>query len=458
MNADAFDYKGPTRTPADSTRWNANLYVLEGTAVRQLTFLLNQELYPSMMSDGRLIFSAEKRGLDFYQLAGRRMNLDGGDYHPLYAQRKTIGFAQMTEVVELADKNFAAIFSDKGAAHGAGTLAVFNRSVGPDQTSTDPADYTADPNAIGWPVSNFFLHSLGVVDPRATGHTGAGNSGAYRSPAPLPNGQIIVSYAANAADLANFTGNFDLYVVDPISGAKTQVTNAAEDELYATAVYERYNRGVFRSRADEPNGHTRVFGVGEDPDHPPTVADVTVLDARILGALLFQNTRTGLANAETGRALPEIPALDIYEDLPPDPNDPTAAAFTKADAFGSFYARRRKLGTMPVERDGSARMLIPGGVPIVLRGGFALGGTGVADHFQKESMQFYPGEFVNQGFQVGFFNGLCGGCHGAVSGYETDLSVQPDILTQASLVIARSSGAKPANLTGPRGEVVGPGD
>ena len=130
------------------------------------------------------------------------MNLDGGDYHPLYAQRKTIGFAQMTEVVELANKNFAAIFSDKGAAHGAGTLAVFNRSVGPDQTSTDPADYTADPNAIGWPVSNFFLHSLGVVDPRATGHTGAGNSGAYRSPAPLPNGQIIVSYAANAADPA----------------------------------------------------------------------------------------------------------------------------------------------------------------------------------------------------------------------------------------------------------------
>src|SRR5262249_58944036 len=119
-----------TRTPADPTKWNANLYILEGSGqVRQLTFLLNQELLPSMMSDGRLIFSAEKRAPNFYQLAGRRMNLDGGDYHPLFAQRKTVGFTQMTEVVELADKNFAAIFGDMNAAHGAGTLGVFNRSV-----------------------------------------------------------------------------------------------------------------------------------------------------------------------------------------------------------------------------------------------------------------------------------------------------------------------------------------
>src|SRR5260221_2112895 len=31
-----------------------------------------------------------------------------------------------------------------------------------------------------------------------------------------------------------------------------------------------------------------------------------------------------------------------------------------------------------------------------------------------------------------FFDGLCAGCHGAVSGRPTDAAVQPDILTQAS--------------------------
>ena len=135
MNTAAFDYHGPTHTPADPSRWNANLYILESGKVRQLTFLLNQELSPSMMSDGRLIFTAEKRAPSFYQLAGRRMNLDGGDYHPLFAQRKTVGFEQMTEVVELANKNLAAIFSDQGSAHGAGTLGLVNRSLGPDQLS-----------------------------------------------------------------------------------------------------------------------------------------------------------------------------------------------------------------------------------------------------------------------------------------------------------------------------------
>src|SRR5262249_49946561 len=197
-----------TRTPADPTKWNANLYILEGSGqVRQLTFLLNQELLPSVMSDGRLIFTAEKRAPNFYQLAGRRMNLDGGDYHPLFAQRRTIGYDQMTEVVELANKNLAAVFSDRGAAHGAGALGIINRSIGPDQLSTNPQDFTEDQNAVGLPDDplyvKFYLHSLRMPDGAATGHVGAGNTGAYRSPAPLPNGNLLVSYAANAMDLAS---------------------------------------------------------------------------------------------------------------------------------------------------------------------------------------------------------------------------------------------------------------
>ncbi len=97
------------------------------------------------------------------------MNLDGGDYHPLFGQRDTIGFDQLTDVVELADKNFAAILSENGAVHGAGTLAVINRSVGVDQLSDNPDDYTQRPDAITWPNPSFYQHSLRVLDPAATG-------------------------------------------------------------------------------------------------------------------------------------------------------------------------------------------------------------------------------------------------------------------------------------------------
>ncbi|MGH7270038.1 MAG: hypothetical protein ACREJ3_06365, partial [Polyangiaceae bacterium] len=94
LDSSAFDYSGPQRTPEDPTKMNANLYVLEpdpnaagALRVRQLTWQLNMEREPNFMQDGRLIFTSEKREPGFYQLALRRQNLDGGDYHPLYAQR-----------------------------------------------------------------------------------------------------------------------------------------------------------------------------------------------------------------------------------------------------------------------------------------------------------------------------------------------------------------------------------
>ena len=461
MNTDAFDYRGPTRTPADPSRWNANLYILENAGtVRQLTFLLNQELYPSMMSDGRLIFTSEKRALGFYQLAGRRINLDGGDYHPLYAQRSTIGFTQMTEVVELANKNFAAIFGDRGAAHGAGTVGIFNRSIGPDQTSDDPADYTVDPGAIGWPVDKFYLHSLHIVDGAVSGHVGTANSGAYRSPATLPNGQLLVSFAANATDLGSFSGNFDIYLMDPQTGQKTALTSdAANDELSAVAVYQRADRGIFASRPDEANAHTRVYKEGEDPRYPANVSDITILDARVLGALLFQNTRTGLANPDTQRKMPALASLEVYEDLPPAPGETDLSAHTGNDDYGSLYARRRLLGAIPILGDGSAHVVLPGGVPVVLRGNFELGGAPAALRFQRETMQFYPGEYAHQSFPARFFDGFCGGCHGSVSGAEVDLSLQPDILTQASRVEARKPTSKTNQFDLPpaqRGTEVGP--
>ena len=60
------------------------------------------ERFPSFMQDGRLVFTAEKREPGFLELALRRQNLDGGDYHPLYSQRATIGYEQSTGVVELS--------------------------------------------------------------------------------------------------------------------------------------------------------------------------------------------------------------------------------------------------------------------------------------------------------------------------------------------------------------------
>jgi hypothetical protein len=450
-SANAFDYSGPQRTPEDPTKPNANLYVLEADPsaagkmrIRQLTWQLNMERLPSFMQDGRLVFTTEKRAPGFYQLALRRQNLDGGDYHPLFAQRSSIGFSQATYVAELADKNFATILSNANAQHGAGALGVFNRSVGVDFQSTNPKDYLVAPGVIdsgapSAPESDFFKHSLSVV----------AADGSYTSPSTLPDGKMLVSFGTGAP--ATFGGDYDVYVLDPSTGAKTKLLGAAGSaELEAVPVFPRTNKGVFTSALDEPNGHTSVANLQPGVAAP---ADVTVLDMSVLASLLFQNTPTGRV------VEPDLRSFDLYEDLPPDVTSFGACGGnTACDDFGKVYVRRRLLGTVPVEPDGSAHFRVPGGVPLVLH----LGSDSESQQlnlprWQREEMTFLPGETAHQSFPVGFFDNLCAGCHGAVSGRPLEAALQPDFLTQASAVAAVSLPA--SDYSGPpgkRGSIIGP--
>ena len=442
LSAAAYGYDGPQRTPADPTKPNANLYVWDGPGkFHQLSYHLNMERQPSFMSDGRVIYTHEKREPGFAQLALRRVNLDGGDYHPLYAQRATIGYQQATQVVELADKNFAAIFGTKDAPHGGGTLGIFNRSLGIDFTSKNAADYVVDntvidPNSPTSPESAFFLHSLRVPDPTAPA------MGVYLSPAALPGGKLLVSFGAAG-------GDFDVFVIDPSTGQKTAIiTGVGTAEIEAVAVYARATRELFVSRLDEPNASVSLFPGRSE-------ADLTVLDFPVLASLLFQNTPTGRPVDK------DIGSFEIYEELPPTSDVTTFAAGganVVKDDFGQVYVRRRLVGQVPVGSDGSTHFTIPGGVPILLH----LPDTKMSadlklPRWQRETMSFTPGEYTRQSFRRGFFNGFCGQCHGSISGKPLDVAMSPDILTQASAVDAR--GSTPIDLNkapGDRGQPQGP--
>lgn len=458
LQPEAYDYKGPQRTPADPSKPNANLYSWElapggGRRVRQLTFLLNMERTPSFMSDGRLIFTAEKRAPNFSQLAFRRLNLDGGDYHPLYAQRGSIGYPEGSEIVELADKNFAAILRMPSTPHGGGALAVVNRSIGIDFRSTDPGDYPVDPGVLDPAAPQsldpaFFLRSLRLPDGASNARPGQPTSGLYTAPSALPDALILVSFG-EAADAAAFGGDYDVYVMSPTTGAKTRLLGEpGAADVDAVGVYARLQRPVFRSTLDEPNGHTAIL-----PDHRE--AEVSVVDMPVLASLLFQNT-------PTGRLIdPDLDAFTVFEDMPPplevDSFD-KGGANVVSDAFGRVYVRRRKLGRVPLERDGSAKFSLPGGLPIVLNlPDTKLSRERALPRYQRESMVFFPGEYSHQSFKAEFFDALCGQCHGAISGTPTDVALEPDFVTQASTTLARDKAPfvldKPP---GERGAIEGP--
>lgn len=428
LDSEGFSYSGPTRTPA-AMQPNANLYIADasGGSVRQLTWLLNQEVAPSFMADGRLIFTAEKREQDFHQLAGRRQNLDSADYHPLFAQRESVGFPAASFIVELANRNLAFVAGPIGG-DGAGALAIVNRSIGPDQDDRDPAD-------------RFYLHSMSFpLGPPAA------PAAVVRSPSALPTGWIVAA-CAGAADPAAGPFNFDLCQIDPHTGRSLPLGAGAtaNAEVDPVAVFARVDQGVFQSRIDEVNGSTRIASGERD-------AVVHVLDFPLLATLLFANTREGR------RIDDRIGGFDVLEVLPPPMGatsftDPAASGNVLMDAFGPVYVRYESLGHVPLYADGSAKFRVPGGVPILVR---PTDGSGNALQFrdgdpftgemrQREQMLFVPGERANQSMPRRFFNGLCGGCHGSISGRELDVAVDVDALTGASRTLARDE--SPEDLT-----------
>ena len=413
--------RGPTRTPAALTP-NANLYVYEperSTQVRQLTFLNNQELGPSFMVDGRVIFTAEKRAEDFHQLAARRQNLDGGDYHPLIAQRPSVGFASATELIELANRNFALVAADLGAADGGGSIMIVNRSIGPDQNDRDPGDRS-------------YIHALNAPLPGAFG----GDVGVYRSPAALPSGRLLVACDPTPSDLAAGPHHYGLCELDSLPGSTPRVLYRPTDRiaLEPAPVWVRAPRDVFASRIDEPNGSTQV-----DPGRSDVSLHVT--DLPLLSSLLFANTRTGRAIA------PNVRGLEVFES---EPAPASAHSFSDVsadvirDSIGEFYQSVRSLGRARLAADGSVRLRLKAGVPLryaLLGAGdaplmFDAGAAFTGPMRQREDQQFYPGEHGRQSMPRALFNGICGGCHGSISGRELEVVVNPDVLTSASVTLA----------------------
>jgi hypothetical protein len=388
---------------------NGNAY----GAPEQMTALLGSELAPAMMLNGQVTFTAEKASADFYQLSGRRINWDLTDYHPLLAQRSqsrsivsasdmhpSVGYQQATDIREGVDRNFVLILSNDGDKGAAGALATFNRSIGPFEADRD--DIT-------------FLHSLQVID----------QTPAYRSPFSLPDGKYLVSYEP-AGDF-----RYDLVVVDPVTGGRTGVagfTGGGVSHVEAALVYKREPRALFTNLTQ------LVFG-GHAPD--PTIdaghAAVHFPDLPMLGTLLGANLRTG-------RFVDELRAAQrvvYYVDQPP-PSD-LAAAMAGLTGSQKVYQNRVMLGGASLASDGSVQVQVPSLTPLIVE---LQDGSGNAVFTMTEEDQLGPSELISRGVPQKFFNSVCGGCHGSVSGIELDIAVNPDALTGASVSISRDPSAR----------------
>lgn len=400
----------------------------DGSELERMTFLTNSEISPQTMREGRVIMTTEKVSAGFYQLAGRRINWDLTDYHPLLAQRAespfatlddpdatapSVGYAQATEIREGLNGNFLLVLSDPGARGGAGTLAIFNRSVGTFETDRD------DPG---------FLEALTIPDSSATGRVGASTSGAYRSPFPLPDGRILASYAAYSGDLGEATAlAWDLVAVDPRTGARELLVEAEGAQVEAVLAIPYPPR--------EPYGNFRqlVFGGYVDPGEAggDEWAVVHIPDAPMTFTLLNANLRRGRPVDLFRRAT----HLAAYEELPAPPGT------TSGNGEGGIFEQRELLGRAELARDGSVRARVPAGTGLILE---LQDADGTVIETMREEHQVGPGEVINIGVSESLFDAVCGGCHGTVSGRELDATITPDVLTGASESL--SAGTQPAEF------------
>jgi hypothetical protein len=387
---------------------------------QQMTFLLNSELGPAFMQDGRVSFTAEKASPDFYQLSGRRINWDLTDYHPLLAQRAqstttfsqdehpSVGYQQATEIREGLDRNFLLILSNPDALGAGGALATFNRSIGP---------FEADRTEVT------FVKSMVVVD---AGATASGGTGVYRSPFSLPDGEILASYAANVSDPAADVPRYALTAVNPqdgtrralaSDGALSYVEAALGYKRGETELYDNRPQLVFGGHSGEPD--TGTAGVMHFPDLP------------VLATLLGANLRRGRNVA----AFDGAASLKVYEEQAP-PAGATPDTVPLSGTTVQTYTSRRLVGSAPLMSDHSLLALVPAGEPLILEVDDAKGN---ALFTMTEEHQVTAGEYVTPGPPRAVFNAICGGCHGSLSGSELDIAASADALTGASVSLSRGT-------------------
>jgi hypothetical protein len=397
---------------------NADLYrvgpALDFAQVEPVTVLSGSEIGPAFMQNGQLSFTTEKASPSFYQLAGRRINWDLTDYHPLLAQRAqsddtfgnmapSVGYQQATEIREGLDRNFLLILSDAGARGGGGSLAVFNRSIGPFEEGRN--DTT-------------FLRSLHRIDEAASGR--AGTSGVYRSPFPLPDGAILASYAGNVGDPLADVPRYDLVEVNALTGVRRELLAGGPLSLVeATVGYRRSTRLLFR------NVPQLVFGGGGS--QTGSEATVHFPDLPALATLLDANLRRGRNIA----AFDAARYLAVYTVSPPPSATPDPSLLSGAE---QVFTQRQLLGVTPLESDGSVKVVLPAGRPLVFE---LQGGDRKPIFTMREEHQLGPGESISPGVPRHLFDGICAGCHGSLSGKEPDVAVTADALTGATRSLAR---------------------
>jgi hypothetical protein len=218
---------------------------------------------------------------------------------------------------------------------------------------------------------------------------------------------------------------YDLVVFDPVTQTRTPVAGlpGGSSVVDAAVVFRKEARPLFR------NVTQLVFGGRVDPADPAH-GTVHFPDLPLLGTLLAANLRSGRFVDQLDAATEVV----LYQHQAP-PSDLGAAMAGRTGSL-SVFDQTTELGRAPLAADKSVHLRVPALTPLILELRDAAGQSILR---MTEEDQLGPGERISRGVPRAFYDSVCGGCHGSISGRELDVAINPDALTGASVSVSRNT-------------------
>jgi hypothetical protein len=196
---------------------------------------------------------------------------------------------------------------------------------------------------------------------------------------------------------------------NPRDGSSEPLFGGGAIRVDAQLVYKYPARRVYDNRRQ------LVFGGNAGGDS--STATVHMPDAPMLFTVLTGNLRRGRPVEKFRKAR----YLAVYR-------EGMCGANCTANLNGIFQ-QRDLIGRVPLEDDGSTKVMLPAREGIVFE---LQDSSRNAVVTMGEEHQLGPGESISMGVSESLFDAVCGGCHGSVTGSELDVKVSPDALTGAS--------------------------
>lgn len=402
---------------ADEGLLNGDLWELEleSGVVRRRSYTAHVERRPSFYkigheTEGQVCFTTLRAAIPDQRRASMHRFPPGlvTEYHPQFGV--TAPERLFTDMREMPDGRYTGVIGDPSGVWGGGRLGVLDRNFGPELRAGEPSvPVYADP--------------LVRLDPTATA-VGV-TSGLYRDPAPVPDGRVLTAYAAGPVDLADPDATFDL-------GIQVLTYEEAADGS-GPAIVQRV------TLVDQPGLHERdpelVYAAQPVPitrmawDPTKTTAlirhnGVGMID-QLLGALPPTGERVPTAGVAAIRAI-------LW--LPTTPEQWPGATLGK---FGPTLP----VAELPLPEDGTLQVEVPANIAVRFEGVDARGMMAGRMHNRWYDVQ--PGQVLAQGVTPETFPMTCAVCHGSLDGDRDHVSPNPDVMTSASLTLARYDGQNP---------------